>query len=141
MKLLIIFGIEAQSCLNFDHFRFKCKENSKIWLNSRFQAQKLLRISDLSQPITFRLASERAGYQVAVIGHNNSSLSCFLGHWNSMEASIFKYEELFYHDSNLASGGRSNQKHLREGKLPPSLKEHGLSLMMQIFDKIKTRKC
>ena len=41
-KLLSIFGIEAQGCLNFDHFRFKYKG----------KRAKLSKISDLRQKIT-----------------------------------------------------------------------------------------
>ena len=48
MKLLCIFAINAESCLNFDHFKYKFTENKQIWQNFRFQAQKLLRISDWS---------------------------------------------------------------------------------------------
>ena len=55
MKLLSIFGIEAQSFLNFDHFGFKYKENkqnlakfpisgSKVAKNFRFEPRELLMI-------------------------------------------------------------------------------------------------
>ena len=57
MKLLSIFGIDAQSCLNFDHFRFKCKENKQNLTKFRFQAQKLLKSSDLSLESYLRVAA------------------------------------------------------------------------------------
>ena len=49
--MLLFFGIEAQGCLNFDHFSYYGNVNKQNW--EKFEAQELLRIVAVQVAVIF----------------------------------------------------------------------------------------